>query len=297
MTVHRFYRATTRRPKTVVLIFVLIAAVCALCQPLIAVNYDMNDYLPPDTASTLALNAMDAEYDGGVPNARVMVKNVTVPEALAYKRALEAIDGVTSVAWLDDAANVNQPLETLDQDTVSSYYQDGAALFSVTIAEDKRIAAVDAIRELIGDDNAMSGSAVSTAVATTSTVTQIQIISVAAVAFVLLILLLTTTSWLEPLIVLGSLGVAILINSGTNLIFGEISFVSNAAGSILQLAVSLDYSIFLLHRFEECRKETPDPREAMVEALCKSTMSIKSPMKTARCAFTATRSGCIIKAI
>ena len=276
MTVHRFYRATTRRPKTVVLIFVLIAAVCALCQPLIAVNYDMNDYLPPDTASTLALNAMDAEYDGGVPNARVMVKNVTVPEALAYKRALEAIDGVTSVAWLDDAANVNQPLETLDQDTVSSYYQDGAALFSVTIAEDKRIAAVDAIRELIGDDNAMSGSAVSTAVATTSTVTQIQIISVAAVAFVLLILLLTTTSWLEPLIVLGSLGVAILINSGTNLIFGEISFVSNAAGSILQLAVSLDYSIFLLHRFEECRKETPDPREAMVEALCKSTMSILS---------------------
>lgn len=273
---HHFYRATTRHPKTVVLIFILIAVFCALCQPLIAVNYDMNDYLPPDTASTLALNAMDAEYDGGVPNARVMVKNVTVPEALSYKRALEAIDGVTSVTWLDDAAKVEQPLETLDQDTVSSYYQDGAALFSVTIAEDKRIAAVDAIRALIGNDNAMSGSAVSTAVATTSTVSQIQIISVAAVAFVLLILVLTTTSWLEPLIVLGSLGVAILINSGSNLIFGEISFVSNAAGSILQLAVSLDYSIFLLHRFEECRKETPDPREAMVEALCKSTMSILS---------------------
>lgn len=273
---HHFYRATTRHPKTVVLVFILIAVFCALCQPLIAVNYDMNDYLPPDTASTLALNAMDAEYDGGVPNARVMVKNVTVPEALSYKRALEAIDGVTNVAWLDDAASVEQPLETLDQDTVSSYYQDGAALFSVTIADDQRIAAVDAIRALIGNDNAMSGSAVSTAVATTSTVSQIQIISAAAVAFVLLILVLTTTSWLEPLIVLGSLGVAILINSGSNLIFGEISFVSNAAGSILQLAVSLDYSIFLLHRFEECRKETPDPRDAMVEALCKSTMSILS---------------------
>lgn len=273
---HHFYRATTRHPKTVVLVFILIAVFCALCQPLIAVNYDMNDYLPPDTASTLALNAMDAEYDGGVPNARVMVRNVTVPEALSCKRALEAIDGVTSVTWLDDAANVEQPLETLDQDTVSSYYQDGAALFSVTIADDQRIAAVDAIRALIGNDNAMSGSAVSTAVATTSTVSQIQIISAAAVAFVLLILVLTTTSWLEPLIVLGSLGVAILINSGSNLIFGEISFVSNAAGSILQLAVSLDYSIFLLHRFEECRKETPDPRDAMVEALCKSTMSILS---------------------
>ena len=135
---------------------------------------------------------------------------------------------------------------------------------------------MDAIRALIGDDNAMSGSTVSTAIATTSTVSQIQIISLAAVAFVLFILMLTTTSWLEPLVVLGSLGVAILINSGSNLIFGEISFVSNAAGSILQLAVSLDYSIFLLHRFEECRRETPEPHEAMVEALCKSTMSILS---------------------
>ena len=273
---HSFYRATTRRPKFVVFIFLILAAGCAVLQPLIAVNYDMNDYLPPDTASTLALDAMDAEFDGGVPNARVMIQDVTVPEALSYKAAQEAIDGVTSVTWLDDAANVDQPLETLDQDTVSSYYQDGAALFSVTIAEDKRIQAVDDIRALIGDDNAMSGSAVSTAVATTSTVSQIRIISVAAVAFVLLILVLTTTSWLEPLIVLGSLGVAILINSGSNLIFGEISFVSNAAGSILQLAVSLDYSIFLLHRFEECRKDAPNPREAMVEALCKSTMSILS---------------------
>jgi len=273
---HRFYRATTGRPKTVVVLFLLLAAVCALCKPLIAVNYDMNDYLPPDTASTLALDAMDAEYDGGVPNARVMVRNVTVPEALAYKQRLEAVDGVTSVTWLDDAADVRQPLETLDADTVSSYYQDGAALFSVTIAEDQRIEAVDAIRALISDGNAMSGSAVSTAVATTSTVSQIQLISAAAVAFVLFILVLTTTSWLEPLIVLGSLGVAILINSGSNLIFGEISFVSNAAGSILQLAVSLDYSIFLLHRFQECRRDEPDPREAMVEALCKSTMSILS---------------------
>ena len=276
MNMQKFYRAVTSRPKTVVLFFLVLAAVCAMLKPLIAVNYDMNDYLPPSTASTLALNALDAEYDGGVPNARVMVKNIDVAQALEYKRALEQIDGVTSVTWLDDAADVEQPLETLDQDTVSHYYQDKAALFSVTIERSKRISAVDAIRELIGPDNAMSGSAVSTAVATTSTVSQIRIISVAGVSFVLLILLLTTTSWLEPLVVLGSLGVAILINSGSNLIFGEISFVSNAAGSILQLAVSLDYSIFLLHRFEECRRDSASPQEAMVSALCKSTMSILS---------------------
>ena len=272
----KFYRATTKHPKLMVTIFLILAVFCALCKPLISVNYDMNDYLPPETASTIALDTMEAEYDGGIPNARVMVKNVTVAEALDDKAKLEAVDGVTSVTWLDDAVSIVQPLETLDTDTVESYYKDGAALFSVTIENSKRIDAVDAIREIIGEDNAMSGSAVSTAVATTSTVSQIQTISVAAVAFVLVVLLLTTTSWLEPLIVLGSLGIAVLINSGSNLIFGEISFVSNAAGNILQLAVSLDYSIFLLHRFDECRKEIADPREAMVSALCKSTMSILS---------------------
>lgn len=86
----------------------------------------------------------------------------------------------------------------------------------------------------------------------------------------------TTTSWLEPLVVLLGLGVAIMINNGSNLIFGEISFVTNAAGAILQLAVSLDYSVFLLHRYEECLRQNPDRRGAMVDALCKSTSSIAS---------------------
>ncbi len=272
----KFYRITTKHPKLVVILFVLLAACGALGKRLVAVNYDMNDYLPAETASTIALETMEEAYDGGIPNARVMVKNVTIPEAMQIKEQLTAVDGVTSVTWLDDAVNVFQPLETLDQDTVAAYYKDSAALYSVTIEDSKRIEAVNAIRGIIGDDNAMSGSAVSTAVATTSTVSQIRIISVSAVAFVFLILFLTTASWLEPLIVMASLGVAILINSGSNLMFGEISFVSNAAGSILQLAVSLDYSIFLLHRFEECRKESNDPQEAMVAALCKSTMSILS---------------------
>ena len=122
----------------------------------------------------------------------------------------------------------------------------------------------------------MSGSAVSTAISTTATVSEVQLISVFAVLFVLVVLVLTTTSWVEPIIVLVGLGVAIAINKGTNLMFGEISFVTNAAGSILQLAVSLDYSVFLLHRFEECRQTNSDVKSAMVEALGKSTLSILS---------------------
>lgn len=205
-----------------------------------------------------------------------MIKDVTIPEALEYKEKMKAVDGVSDVVWLDDSVDITVPLSMADEDTVNTYYKDGAALFTVTIEKAKRISAVEDIRDIIGDDGSMTGSAVSTAVATTSTVAEIQKITIIAVIFVLLILILTTNSWLEPLIVLAGLGVAIVVNNGTNLIFGEISFVTNAAGSILQLAVSLDYSVFLIHRFEECRQTEPDANKAMVSALQKSATSIFS---------------------
>lgn len=270
-----FYDKVIKYRTWIVSAFLILAVICGLCKPLVSVNYDMNSYLPEDSASTVALNTMEEEFDGGIPNARVMIRDVTIPEALEYKEKLEAVDGVSSVTWLDDAIDINQPLETQDSDEIETYYKDNAALFTVTIEEEKNLAAVDAIRELIGDENAMTGSAVSTAVSTTSTVKEVAIITVIAVIFVFLVLTLTTTSWLEPFIVLIGLGVAIILNAGSNLIFGEISFVSNAAGSVLQLAVSLDYSVFLMHRFEECRKEA-EPKKAMHMALCKSTYSIFS---------------------
>ncbi|MDY6327948.1 MAG: MMPL family transporter [Lachnospiraceae bacterium] len=164
----------------------------------------------------------------------------------------------------------------LDTDTVENYYKDGNALFSVTIESDKRIEAVNAIREIIGDDNAMTGSVVSTATATQTTVKEIGKISVFAILFVIIVLVFTTTSYFEPVVIMVGLGIAVLINAGSNIIFGEISFVTNAAGNILQLAVSLDYSVFLLHRFTECRKNNPDAKSAMVEALTMSTSSILS---------------------
>ena len=272
----RFYRRIVNHQKLIIAVFLILFLICACCKQFIAVNYDMNDYLPPESASTQALDLMEREYEGGIPNARVMIQNVSVPQALEYKEKLLVVDGVTDVTWLDDAASVTVPLETLDTDTVETYYKDGNALFSVTIDDEKRIEAVNAIREIIGDDNSMTGSAVTTAVATTSTVNEVRTIAVIGVAFALLMLILTTTSFAEAFLVLAGLGVAVIINSGSNLIFGEISFVTNAAGNILQLAVSLDYSVFLLHRFAECRQTTANPKEAMVQALTMSTTSILS---------------------
>lgn len=271
----KFFEKVIKYRVPLLIIFVGMCILSLLCAPMVSVNYDMNDYLPKDTASTVALDVMGEEFDGGIPNARVMIRDVTVPEALEYKEKLGAIDGVTDVTWLDDAVNIYEPLEMLDEKEVEAYYKDNAALFSVTIDEEKSISAVEKIRDLIGDDNAMTGSTVSQAISTATSGEEVAKVMVVAIIFLLLVLAFTTTSWLEPLLVLAGLGIAVVINMGTNVIFGEISFVSNAAGSILQMAVSLDYSIFLLNRFDECRKEM-EPKEAMREALYKSVGSILS---------------------
>nr|WP_296834481.1 MMPL family transporter [uncultured Marvinbryantia sp.] len=272
----KFYTGVVKCRKAILVLFIAAAIAGLFLSRLVSVNYDITDYLPPDSPSTVALDVMGEEFDGGIPNARVMIRDVSVVQALEYKEKLKQIDGVQEVTWLDDVVDVREPLETQETDTVEAYYKDDTALFTVTVEEEKRLEVVEAMRELVGENGALTGNAVSTATATTDTVVEISRIVVVAVLFVLLVLILTTNSWVEPLIVLGGLGVAILINNGSNLIFGEISFVTNAAGSILQLAVSLDYSVFLIHRFEECRQTNPDVEEAMVDALCKSTGSILS---------------------
>ena len=270
----RFFRFVVNHRKPIVAIFAILALIGLVLGQMVRVNYDMNDYLPANTDSTVALNVMDDEFNGNVPNARVMVENVSLSEALAYKHKIAAVDGVSEVTWLDDVISLDTPLELADQKTVETYYKDNSALFSVSIEEDHAQQAVNDIRSIIGENNAMTGSIVSTAVATESTISEIAIITICAVLFILLVLALTSTSWIEPLLILVGLGVAIAINRGTNLIFGEISFVTNAAGAILQIAIALDFSVFLIRRYGEYRNVYPSAAEAMVASLCKMSTTI-----------------------
>ncbi|MDU3546785.1 MAG: MMPL family transporter [Clostridium sp.] len=272
----KFFRRVVKHRRLIVIAFLVCASVLSLCKQFVSVNYDMNDYLPKETASTVSLEVMEKEFEGGVPNARVMISNITIPEAIDIKNKIMDIDGVDEVIWLDDEVDITVPIDTLEKDLVNNYYINNNALFSVTINENNRLEAVNEIQNLIGDDNSMAGSAVDTAIATTSTTEEIKRIVMVAIPFVLIILVLTTTSWFEPIVILVSIGIAIMLNAGSNLIFGEISFVTNAAGNILQLAVSLDYSVFLIHRYKEIKQEGLAPEEAMVQALCKSTGSILS---------------------
>ena len=198
----KFYQIIVNNPKKIIVCFLLSAMVSVVLSGMVEVNYDITDYLPEDTASTVSLDVLEEEFEGGIPNARVMIKDTTIPEALDYKEQIAACDGVTDVIWLDDAADILQPIETMDQDTVETYYKDNAALFTVTIEDGKQVQAVDAIRSVIGEDNALTGDAVSTAAATTGTIQEIHMIATIADLIVFLVLFLTTTSWAEPVLLM-----------------------------------------------------------------------------------------------
>ena len=142
----KFYRGVLRHSKLVILVFGILFLASLACRPFIQVNYDINDYLPKDSPSTKAIDVMEQEFAEGIPNARVLVKNVSLTEALSYKSRLQDVDGVTDVTWLDDVVSITEPLETMDEKTVETYYKDGNALFSLTIAENSRIEAVSEIR-------------------------------------------------------------------------------------------------------------------------------------------------------
>lgn len=272
----RFFQGVVNHKKLIVCIFIFAIIICGICKQFVGVNYDLNDYLPEGTASSVSLEIMEEEFGSGVPNARVMISDITIPKALEIKEEILKVEGVSDVIWLDDELDITVPIETLDSKVVENYYKDQSALFSVTIDEDKSIEAVNSIRELIGDENAMTGTTVDNATATELTMKEISKIVIITICINLLVLILTTTSWVEPIILLLSIGVAIILNEGSNIIFGEISFVTNSAGNMLQLAISLDYSVFLLHRFREFREAGLESEEAMVKALCISKSSILS---------------------
>ena len=240
----------------------------------------MKDYLPDDAGSTIAMDVMEQEFEGNVPTNRVMINDVTIQEALAFKEKLGAIDGVSDVTWLDDAIDIKAPLEMADEEIVESYYKDGKALFSFSIRDGDEVAVTDAIYDLIGEENAMAGESLNTATQQKMAGTESMYAAALLVPIIILILVLSTTSWIEPLLFLTAIGVSVLINMGTNIFLGEVSFVTQSVAPILQLAVSLDYAIFLLHSFSDYRKKVADPHEAMQLAMKKSFSAIAASAST-----------------
>lgn len=246
----------------------------------VSVNYNMTDYLPKNAPSTIAIDVMDEEFSGNVANTRVMIQGVDIPEALTYKRDIEAVDGVLDVSWLDDVVDIKVPLEMLPSDILENYYVNNNALFTFEVEEGKEVPATNEIYKIIGEDNALAGDALNVAISQEATGQETFNAAVILIPIIILILLLSTTSWIEPVFFLTAIGVSILINLGTNYFVGEISFISQSVAPILQLAVALDYAIFLLHSFDDYRKETNSPHEAMKLAMKKSFPAITASAAT-----------------
>ncbi|MGD6942569.1 efflux RND transporter permease subunit [Cytobacillus gottheilii] len=240
----------------------------------------MVDYLPDDAGSTKAMEIMEEEFTATVPNTRVMISDVTVQEALSFKDELAAIDGVSEVIWLDDVVDLKTPLEMADRDTVESYYKDRNALFSIAVTTGEEVAITDEIYELIGEEGAIAGEAINTASSQKMAGTESMYAAILLVPLIIFILVVSTTSWIEPLFFLTAIGVSVLINLGTNIFIGEVSFVTQSVAPILQLAVSLDYAVFLLHSFSDYRKKTNSPEEAMQLAMKKSFPAITASAAT-----------------
>src|SRR5690625_347811 len=232
----------------------------------------MNDYLPENAPSTTAIDVMDEEFSGSVANTRVMIEDVNIPEALNVKEQLSEIDGVSGVTWLDDVIDIKIPLELIENDILETYYKNDNALFTFEVEEGKEVEATDAIYEVIGEDNALAGDALDVAISQKATGQET--FNAAA------ILVPSLSSLIEPIFYLIAIGISILINLGTNIFVGEISFISQSVAPILQLAVSLDYAIFLLHRFDDFREEVDDPVEAMSLAIKRSFPAITASAAT-----------------
>ena len=269
--------------KTVVAVFVAIALVCACMIPFVKTNYDMVKYLPPEAQSTHAVHIMSEDFSQSMPNANVLVTDVSLTQGLAIKQQLRELDGVEMVMWLDDVVDLAVPLASADQSMVEQYYRNGDALFQVAIADGKEGEVVPAIRDLVdtyGEGNGVAGEAADNQSMMEGTVTQVGLAVLIVVPIITLLLIIATMSWIEPLLFFAAIGVSILINMGTNVFLDSVSFITFAVSPILQLAVSLDYAIFLLHAFAAERKRASSIEEAMATAMKKSASTIASSAVT-----------------
>ena len=286
----KFSQAVIKYKKSVFIAFITFAIISGILSSLVPVNYNLVDYLPKDAQSTNAIKIMDDEFGGEMPNTRVMLMDVSIQEALEYKEKIKAIDGVTSISWLDDIIGLDnlktKPLAFLDASIIENYYKDNNALITLSIESGKEKDTVKAIYDLIGEDNAAAGDAVNTAESQSMSVSEVTNAMAILLPIIIIILIISTTSWIEPLLFLITIGVAIIINMGTNIIFDEISFITLTVSPILQLAVSLDYAIFLLHSFNEFRSKH-ESHKAMLLAMKKALPTIAASAATTVIGFAA----------
>ena len=273
----RLARFIFRRKSWIEGIFVIGCILSLITMLFVNVNYDLTEYLPKEAASRIGLDQMKEDF--GYPGtARIMIKDVSLYEAKQYKDKIEAIDGVDQVLWCDTTTNIYAGQDFINMDDIDDYYKDNCAVMDITFDEGDTSkltsAAVDEIKDLLGDKGYYTGMAVQNKSLKENIESEMQLILLVAVIMIFAVLCITTTAWSEPFLFLIVMGVAILLNRGTNIFLGTVSFLTNNVAMVLQLATSMDYSIFLLDAFTRERQKGLNNEEAMTNAIDAAINSI-----------------------
>ena len=243
----------------VICLFILLSIISVMLIGTIKINYNISDYLDEATDTKISLGIMEEEF-GLISNVQVMVKDVSPEEAEEIKSTIKTIENIIFVNF--SAQNTD-------------YYKDGDALFVVLVdgneysdtAKEALTDIEEALSERYGDRLQLGGTVMEKKLLRAAIQGEIMLILVISICLVAVLMLITAASWIEPLVLLAASGIAVLLNMGTNAIFGEISYITNAIAAILQLALSMDYSIVLLHSYREHKKSAETKEIAMLSAI------------------------------
>lgn len=261
--------------KAFIVLFALACVYSVISIPKVKVINDITEYLPESTETRRGLDIMDKEFTT-FGSGQILIANITYDEALKVAREMEKIEGVSQVKFYDgdDDAYKDENLE--------DYYKDASALYTITFSDKEEAEivqkAIVKVRDLVDDYSSYVYTTVDKDDAADLKEDMKVILALASV-IIIAVLLFTSKTYMEIVIFVAVFGVAALLNMGTNYWMGSISFITNAVGTVLQLALAIDYAIILFHRFME-EREHSEAETAMTVALSKAIPEISSSSLT-----------------
>lgn len=234
------------------------------------VNYDILGYLPDELDTRIAQSILKDDFDCGSLG-MLIVENMEDKDVSKLKEEVKKVEGVNDVIWIDDAIDLSVPKEILPEDIRDIFYSENSTLMIIkfvgTDASTETENALSDVRKIAGKQAFLSG--VAGVIKDTKDLAnkETPIYVLIAVILSIIILSITMESYVIPIVFLSSIGIAIIYNMGSNVIFENISYVTKALSAVLQLGVTMDYSIFLLHRYDEERESRENKVEAMDNAI------------------------------
>ena len=241
------------------------------------INYDMLDYLPEDMDTVIGQNELLDEFGKGAFSL-IVVEDMPAKDVAALRKRIEAVEHVDSVVWYDTVADLSVPMEILPEKIYNEFNNGNATMLAVffdsSTSADVTMDAIREIRAIAGRQCFVTGMSALVTDLKDLCEQEEPIYVALAVACACLAMMLLLDSWLAPLIFLASIGICIVINLGSNYFLGEISYITKALSAVLQLAVTMDYSIFLWNSYNEQRTHIEDKNEAMAKAIHETFVSV-----------------------